>query len=173
MTDNVFLIANGDLRLSANQNCWAAQERVEQAVMMAVRREGRDIRRGHSYDLALKHGFIGSQKQGIEVFRNIPPDAPLIVCEAVWQYSHQILAGLVSHQGPILTVANWNGEWPGLVGMLNLNACLVKAGVPFSTLWSADGARISRMHYFSTGFGNGREARGWSMIAAMYNLSKN
>jgi L-fucose isomerase-like protein len=35
-------------------------------------------------------------------------------------------------------VANWSGEWPGLVGMLNLNACLTKAGVKYSTLWSED-----------------------------------
>jgi len=59
-----------------------------------------------------------------------------VVCEAVWQYSHHVLPGLVGHQGPILTVANWSGQWPGLVGMLNLNGCLTKAGVPYSTLWS-------------------------------------
>ena len=74
----------------------------------------------------------------MEVFRQIPPDAPLMVVEAVWQYSHHVLHGLWTHRGPILTVANWSGEWPGLVGMLNLNGCLTKAGVPFSTLWSDD-----------------------------------
>jgi L-fucose isomerase-like protein len=74
----------------------------------------------------------------MEVFRTIPPDAPLVVVEAVWQYSHHILHGLYTHQGPILTVANWSGQWPGLVGMLNLNASLAKAGVRFSTLWSED-----------------------------------
>jgi hypothetical protein len=138
MAETIYLIANGDLRLSANQNCWAAQHKVEEAVMAAVRAEGGTIQRGHPYDPVLKHGFIGSQKQGIEVFRNIPPEAPLIVCEAVWEYSHQILTGLVSHKGRILTVANWSGEWPGLVGMLNLNACMTKAGIPYSTLWSLD-----------------------------------
>ena len=138
MSDLIYLIANGDLRLSANQACWAAQEKAEAAVIAAVRREGGRIERGHPYDPAAGHGFIGSQKEGIEVFRKIPGNAPLIVCEAVWQYSHQVLLGLVSHKGPILTVANWSGEWPGLVGMLNLNACMTKAGVPFSTLWSVD-----------------------------------
>ncbi|MBC7973845.1 MAG: fucose isomerase, partial [Myxococcales bacterium] len=39
---------------------------------------------------------------------------------------------------PILTVANWSGTWPGLVGMLNLNGSLTKAGVKYSTLWSED-----------------------------------
>ncbi len=138
MSETIYLIANGDLRVSANQNCWAAQEKVEEAVMAAVRNEGREIRRGHAYNPELKHGFIGSQKQGIEVLRSIPTEAPLIVCEAVWQYSHQVLLGLASHKGPILTVANWSGQWPGLVGLLNLNASLTKAGVPFSTLWSLD-----------------------------------
>src|SRR3954465_13872934 len=46
--------------------------------------------------------------------------------------------GLISHQAPILTVANWSGTWPGLVGMLNLNGSLTKAGRAYSTLWSED-----------------------------------
>lgn len=53
-----------------------------------------------------------------------------------WQYSHHVLPGMRSHRGPILTVANWSGQRPGLVGLLNLNGSLVKAGVSFSTLWS-------------------------------------
>jgi hypothetical protein len=75
---------------------------------------------------------------GMDVFEHIHPDAPLVVAEAVWQYSHHVLAGLLSHRGPILTIANWSGQWPGLVGMLNLNGSLYKAGVKFSTLWSKD-----------------------------------
>jgi hypothetical protein len=136
--ENIYLIASGDLRLSANRMCWAAQEKAEAAVMEAVRREGRAVVRGHAYDTHLRHGFIDSQKHGNQVFRSLPPDAPLIVCEAVWQYSHHVLAGLVGHRGPILTVANWSGQWPGLVGMLNLNACLTKAGVAYDSLWSQD-----------------------------------
>jgi hypothetical protein len=106
--------------------------------MEAIRREGRTVERAHSYDPERQHGFIDSQKHGNQVFRKIPSGAPLVVCEAVWQYSHHVLPGLVGHSGPILTVANWSGTWPGLVGMLNLNGCLTKAGVPYSTLWSHD-----------------------------------
>ena len=138
MPDTAIIIASGDLRLAANQMCWPAQARAEEAVMNAIRREGRDVRRGHPCDPEKGHGFIDSQKYGMEVFRGIPPEAPLVVVEAVWQYSHHVLPGLYSHRGPILTVANWSGEWPGLVGMLNLNASLTKAGVPYSTLWSED-----------------------------------
>jgi hypothetical protein len=136
MSRLIYLIASGDLRLSANRVCWAAQQDAENALIEAIRSEGRQIERGHPYDSEKQHGFIDSQKYGIEVFRRIPKDAPLVVCEAVWQYSHHVLPGLVGHQGPILTVANWSGQWPGLVGMLNLNGCLTKAGVPYSTLWS-------------------------------------
>ena len=135
---NIVIIASGDLRLSANRTCWPAQQAVEQAVVAAIRREGREVRRGHLCDPGKGHGFIDSQRHGMEVFRQIPQDAPLVVVEAVWQYSHHVLPGLITHRGPILTVANWSGEWPGLVGMLNLNGCLTKAGVRYSSLWSAD-----------------------------------
>ena len=111
---------------------------MEAQLTAAVEREGWKIQRAHPFDPEKGHGFIDSQKYGMEVFGNIPADAPLIVAEAVWQYSHHVLAGLYTHRGPILTVANWSGTWPGLVGMLNLNGSLTKAGVKFSTLWSED-----------------------------------
>ena len=134
----VILVASGDLRLAANQTCEAAQAAMEAQLTAAVAKEGAALKRGHPYDPVKKHGFIDSQKYGMEVFRGINPQAPLIVAEAVWQYSHHVLAGLSTHQGPILTVANWSGAWPGLVGMLNLNASLTKAEVKYSTLWSED-----------------------------------
>lgn len=134
----VYLVASGDLRLSANQVCWPAQSAMEDALAAALKVEGFEVVRAHPYDADQKHGFISSQKQGLEVFRSLDPDQPLIVAEAVWQYSHHVLAGLSTHRGPILTVANWSGQWPGLVGMLNLNGSLTKAGVKYSTLWSQD-----------------------------------
>jgi hypothetical protein len=134
----VLLIANGDLRQSANQKCWAEQAKMEDALRAAVEREGYQLVRAHPYKPDQGHGFIGSQKEGMEVFRGIDPKAPLIVAESVWQYSHHVLHGLFTHQGPILTVANWSGTWPGLVGMLNLNGSMTKAGVAYSTIWSED-----------------------------------
>src|SRR5579884_2963497 len=138
MQSPVILVASGDLRLSANRKCWPAQERAEAAVTRAVEALGGQVKRGHAFDPAKGHGFIDSQKYGMQVFREIPRDAPLMVVEAVWQYSHHVLHGLYSHRGPILTVANWSGEWPGLVGMLNLNGSLTKAGVRYDTLWSVN-----------------------------------
>lgn len=133
---SVTLIASGDLRQSANQVCWPAQAAMEARLIQAVAAHGRSVFRAHEFDPARGHGFIASQREGIEVFKRIHPDAPLIVAEAVWQYSHHVLPGLMSHRGPILTVANWSGQWPGLVGLLNLNGSLTKAGVTYSSLWS-------------------------------------
>ena len=134
----VYLVANGDLRLSANVECWPAQQQLEADVTRAVTSLGRSVRRAHELDPGKGHGFIDSQRHGMDVFRTIPPDAPVLVVEAVWQYSHHVLAGLRSHRGPIMLVANWSGTFPGLVGLLNLGASLTKAGIPYSSLWSVD-----------------------------------
>ncbi|MET8352162.1 MULTISPECIES: fucose isomerase [unclassified Micromonospora] len=134
----VYTVASGDLRLSANVTCWPTQQKLEADLTAAVNALGWKVERGHGVDAGKGHGFIDSQRAGIEVFKRIPADAPLIVVEAVWQYSHHVLAGLRSHRGPILIVANWSGEFPGLVGLLNLTASLTKAGVRHSALWSRD-----------------------------------
>ena len=138
MQKNIYLVSSGDLRLSANQVCWPAQQAMENALQAVLHGKGFELVRAHPFKEDKQHGFIDSQREGMEVFRSIPADAPLIVAEAVWQYSHHVLAGLSSHRGPILTLANWSGQWPGLVGMLNLNGSLTKAAVNYSTLWSED-----------------------------------
>lgn len=132
------LVANGDLRQAANEYTWPFQKAMEKQLTAAVAKLGYKLVRAHPYKAKLKHGFIGSQKEGMEVFSKIDPKTPIIVAEAVWQYSSHILHGLISHEAPILTVANWSGSAPGLVGMLNLNGSLTKAGVSYSTLWSKD-----------------------------------
>ena len=137
--NQVLLIANGDLRDSANQKCWPAQQEMEQALAAAVADAGYELVRAHPYKAESEARLhrLAERRHG-----SLSPastrDAPLIVAEAVWQYSHHVLPGLITHRGPILTVANWSGTWPGLVGMLNLNGSLTKAGVKYSTLWSED-----------------------------------
>ena len=149
----VYLVASGDLRLSANRTCWPAQHAMEQALGAAIAAAGYTVERAHPFSEEKQHGFIDSQRYGMDIFASIPPEAPLIVAEAVWQYSHHVLAGLTTHRGPILTVANWSGQWPGLVGLLNLNGSLTKAGVAYSTLWSidfTDSFFVSRLHQWLT-----------------------
>ena len=134
----VYVVASGDLRPSANVRCWPVQQQLEADVARAVETFGWSVVRAHEFDEVAGHGFIDSQRKGLDVFAGLPPDAPLVVVEAVWQYSHHVLAGLRTHRGPIMVVANWNGTFPGLVGLLNLTASLTKAGVEYSTLWSVD-----------------------------------
>jgi len=107
----VYLIASGDLRLSANQKCWPAQHEMELALAQAVEAAGYKLVRAHQYKDDQQHGFIASQKEGMDVFGEIDPKSPLIVAEAVWQYSHHVLAGLLTHRGPVLTVRD---HGPGL-----------------------------------------------------------
>ncbi|MGA8532159.1 MAG: fucose isomerase, partial [Acidobacteriaceae bacterium] len=132
----VVLVTSGDLRQPANQVCWPAQEALERGLTGCFEREKVTVRRAFPVDPAVGHGFISSQRMGMDVFERIDPDANLVFATAAWQYTHHVLPGMRSHRGPILTVANWSGQWPGLVGLLNLNGSLVKAGVPFNTLWS-------------------------------------
>jgi len=132
------LVANGDLREEANRVCWPAQQAMEADLTKAFAAAGWKLERGHAASKARGHGFIASAREGLDVFETIDPDMPLVVAEAVWQYSNHVLPGLTTHSGPILTVANWSGQWPGLVGMLNLNGSLTKAGVHYATLWADD-----------------------------------
>ena len=136
--NEVILIASGDSRLVANQTGWEAQSKMEAKIAAAFEAEGFTIRRANPVDPKKRHGFIDCQKMGMEVFEGIHPKARIIVAEAVWQYSHHVLAGLRKHEGPILTIANWSGQWPGLVGLLNLNGSLTKMGVKYSSIWSQD-----------------------------------
>ena len=129
---------------------------MEEQLQHAVKACGYELVRAHAFNEELKHGFIASQRQGMEVFRSIDPKTPLIVAEAVWQYSHHVLAGLMTHRGPICTVANWSGQWPGLVGMLNLNGSLTKAGVKYSTLWTEDFADASFVKKLSSWLKEGK-----------------
>ena len=134
----LYVVANGDLRLTTNVKTWDKQQEVESQFAAAAKDFGWDVERAHEVDPETGHGFIDSQKRGMEVFATIPKDAPLVVIEAVWQYSHHLLHGLRDHEGPILVVANFAGDFPGLVGLLNLTGSMTKAGIDYSALWSEE-----------------------------------
>jgi hypothetical protein len=134
----VYVVANGDLRLTTNVKTWAKQQEVEAQFGAAVEAAGWKVKRAHGVNPKTGHGFIDNQHYGMQVFKSIPKEAPLVVVEAVWQYSHHLLHGLRDHEGPILVVANFAGDFPGLVGLLNLTGSLTKMGKPHSALWSKD-----------------------------------
>jgi hypothetical protein len=134
----IYLVSSGDYRPAALEASWTEQSAMEEKLIAAISTFGRKVIRAHSYDPVRKHGFLASQREGLDVLARIPENAPIVVAESVWQFSHHVYPGLLLHKGPILTVGNWSPTWPGLVGLLNLNGCLLKAKREFSTLWSED-----------------------------------
>ena len=167
MHQRVYLVASGDLRLSANRACWPAQERLESGIIRIVEGLGATVDRRPAFDPEKGHGFLDSQWEGLRVFAEMGSDLPVIVACAAWQYSHHVLPGLTTHRGPILTVANWSGQWPGLVGMLNLNGSLAKAGVRYSTTWVEDFDEAGVADRFRTWLAGGTLEHDTSHVCAL------
>ncbi|SFT50094.1 L-fucose isomerase [Pseudovibrio denitrificans] len=132
----ILVVTNADLRESANVTCWPTYEDYAQRLENELTAQGFKMKRAHEYDAARGHGFISSQKEGSELFAKIDPEAPLIVLLTAWQYSHHIAPSLAKHKGPVLLLANFDGTWPGLVGMLCMAGSLTSLGVEYSRLWS-------------------------------------
>ena len=132
----VLMGTNADLREPANVTCWPTQKQFEQRLETALETLGYRLRRAHPVNERRGHGFISSQKEGSELFAGIDPDAPIIVLLTAWQYSHHLAPSLVHHRGPILLLANFDGTWPGLVGMLCMAGCLTSLERNYSRLWS-------------------------------------
>jgi hypothetical protein len=135
--NEVLLVTNADLRESANVECWPVQEKFERKLHDVLRAKfGGTLRRAHPVKAGKGHGFTSSQREGGDLFAHIDPDAPVIVLLSAWQYSHHLAASLLNHRGRILMLANFDGTWPGLVGMLCLVGMLTSLGKPCARLWS-------------------------------------
>lgn len=137
--NEVLLVTNADLRESANVECWPVQNKFEAKLEEALsKRCGCSAKRAHLFKGDKGHGFISSQREGSDLFATIDPDAPVIVLLTAWQYSHHLAPSLAKHNGPILLLANFDGTWPGLVGMLCMAGTLTSLGKEYSRLWSAN-----------------------------------
>jgi len=135
----VLLVTNADLRESANVECWPVQSQFEAKLEHALStRFGYQVRRAHLYKGEQRHGFISSQREGSDLFASIDPQAPVIVLLTAWQYSHHLAPSLARHRGPVLLLANFDGTWPGLVGMLCMAGTLTSLGKVYARLWSAE-----------------------------------
>ena len=135
-----YLIASGDLRESANAAGWPTQLAARGRCHRRPRRAsaGRVVR-AHDVDprdrarlhLQPAHGHGGLQehprRRPARRGRGRSGSTPTTCWPACARTA-----------GPILTVANFAGDWPGLVGLLGLNAGLTKMGQEYSTLWSVD-----------------------------------
>ncbi len=138
--EKYYLIANGDLRDSANIAGWPEQSQLEADLVRIFSSRNIEVKRAHPVSEGPEgHGFISNQAMGNRVVLSIPEGATVVSAHSVWQYSHHILGALVQRRDlKILTIANFDGTWPGLVGMANLNASLLKHKRDFSTIWAED-----------------------------------
>lgn len=134
--NEILMVTNADLRESANLACWPVQQKYEAKLQDALSSLGYSMIRAHPIDEERGHGFISSQRQGSDLFAQIDENAPVIVLLTAWQYSHHVAPSLVHHKGPVLLLANFDGTWPGLVGMLCLAGSLTSLGKSYSRLWS-------------------------------------
>ena len=135
--NEVLLVTNADLRESANVKCWPVQQQFEARLSeVLITRFGYRAKRAHPLKTDRGHGFISNQREGSDVFAGIDPEAPVIVLLTAWQYSHHLAPSLAQHRGPILLLANFEGTWPGLVGMLCMAGTLTSLGKDYSRLWS-------------------------------------
>ena len=55
---HVYVMSSGDLRLSANLQCWPEQAKMEASLARALKAEGWTVVRAHPFDKQKKHGFI-------------------------------------------------------------------------------------------------------------------
>lgn len=132
----ILLVTNADLRESANVGCWPVQNAFEAKLGEALQsRFGVAAKRAHLYKGDKGHGFISSQREGSDLFATLDPEAPVIVLLTAWQYSHHLAPSLAKHRGPVLLLANFDGTWPGLVGMLCMAGTLTSLGKAYSRLW--------------------------------------
>jgi L-fucose isomerase-like protein len=134
--ETVYLISNGDFRDTAAEKCWPMQAQTIKAVVACFEQLGIPTRVLPEYDAGKKHGFVTRQSKGVEIFAAIEPEAPVVIVLSCWAYSHHVASGLQTHKGPILLLANFDGTWPGLVGMLNHAATLERLCVKHSRIWS-------------------------------------
>lgn len=124
---NLVLVVNGDRRRFANMMCQKAQMECERQLRTALADLGYNLVRAHpEVDPELGHGFIETQAQGTAILSRIPKDAPVVIAEAVWQYSNHVAYPLWEWVGPVLIASNFDGTWPGLVGAAGLESCLTK-----------------------------------------------
>jgi len=82
----------------------------------------------------LIEGFLSKPHEAIE--RLGPIDEPMIGICVHWFYGPHTTYGVVGKDNPLLLASNFEGKWPGLVGLLNTGACLESLDRPFSRVWT-------------------------------------
>ena len=76
----ITLVASGDLRIAANQNCWAAQEEMEKIFQPFYRSANAAGKGGFGLGLALSKRIIALHKGTLDVRSEIAAGTSFIIC---------------------------------------------------------------------------------------------
>ena len=124
----VVLFLPGDYRALPNELARPNVETFVAALTGALRHLG--------HEPVLLDRFLTTPADAIDALSGI--DDPLIGVYAHWVYGPHTTDGVVGSDNPLLLASNFDGTWPGLVGLLNTGACLTSLGRRHSRLWSAE-----------------------------------
>ena len=92
----ILMVTSGDLRESANVACWPVQKKYEDRLDKVLKDKfGYTLKRAHAVKGG--HGFIGSQREGSDVFAALDPDQPVIVLlTAGWAENTMVPAAAIA-----------------------------------------------------------------------------
>ncbi len=125
-TRRVVCFLPGDYRSGPNQLARPNVDVFVAALTGALRTLGREP--------YLIDRFLTTPADAIDALSGI--DDPMIGLYAHWVYGPHTTDGVVGTDTPLLLASNFDGTWPGLVGLLNTGACLTSLGRAHSRLWS-------------------------------------
>jgi hypothetical protein len=127
MGRRVVLFLPGDYRAIPNELARPNVETFVAALTGALRHLG--------HDPVLLDRFLTTPADAIDTLSGV--DDPMIGVYAHWVYGPHTTDGVAGSDTPLLLASNFDGTWPGLVGLLNTGACLTSLGRAHSRLWSA------------------------------------
>ena len=126
MAKDVVVFWPGDYRKAPNDLARPHMERATEQVVAALRRLGRRPKVLRSY--------LTRPDQAISKLGQV--DDPMIGLFVHWVYGPHTTDGVVGKDNPLLLASNFDGTWPGLVGLLNTGACLATVQRRFSRIWT-------------------------------------
>jgi L-fucose isomerase-like protein len=124
---NVTLFLPGDYRPGPNALAEASAHRFAAALTRAFEHIGHRVR--------LIDHFLVSPADAIDALSGL--DEPLVGIYSHWVYAPHTTDGVIGSKAPLLLASNFDGTWPGLVGLLNTGASLTSLGRKHSRLWSS------------------------------------
>lgn len=126
MTKPVALFWPGDYRQKPNEVALPLIQEATRQMTAALKRLGRTP--------YLVDGFLSKPNEAIDKLGRI--DDPMIGLFVHWVYGPHTVDGVVGKDNPLLLASNFQGTFPGLVGLLNTAACLESVGRNASRLWT-------------------------------------